>query len=559
MVKKIFKIIHKEFGGLHEAAFLLGFSALTSQLLALFRDRLLAGTFGASKLLDVYYTAFRIPDFVYVTIASFVSVTVLIPFLIDRIESGNLKAAKEFMDSVFTAFCLIMIVVSGVLFFVIPFLTKFIAPGFSSFEQEQLITFTRILLFSPFLLGISNLLGSVTQSFRKFFVYALSPLLYNLGIIIGIVFFYPAFGGTGLVWGVVLGATMHLLIQLPVIVEHGFWPTFTSKINYQTLKKIITISLPRTIALASNQLSIIVLVSMASLMKAGSIAVFNFSYNLQSVPLAIVGVSYSVAAFPVLTRLFAQGEKEKFLNEISTAIRHIAFWSFISGVLFIVLRAQIVRVILGAGHFNWSDTRLTAACLAIFAVSVVAQSLCQLFVRSYYAAGRTRTPLIINILSALIVVVLAFVLQDVYLRFDNLRYGLEFLLRVDGLAGTSILILPLAFSIGLIFNLIAHWFMFERDFYKLPRGTFFSCLQTLSASILGGMAAYEMLNLLEGWLNIRTFIGIFTQGFLAGLAGLAVFAIVLFLLGNKELKDIMRALHGRFWKAQVAVPEQGAL
>jgi len=559
MVKKIFKIIHKEFGGLHEAAFLLGFSALISQLLALFRDRLLAGTFGAGKILDIYYTSFRIPDFVYVTIASFVSITVLIPFLIERIETGNHRVAKEFMDSVFTAFCLIMIVVSGALFFIIPFLTKFIAPGFSSFEHQQLVTFTRILLFSPFLLGISNLLGSVTQSFRKFFVYALSPLLYNLGIIIGIVFFYPVLGPTGLVWGVVLGAMMHLLIQLPVITEHGFWPAFTSKIDYLSLKKIIAISLPRTIALASNQLSIIVLVSMASLMKSGSIAVFNFSYNLQSVPLAIVGVSYSVAAFPVLTRLFSQGEKEKYLSEISAAIRHIAFWSFISGVLFIVLRAQIVRVILGAGHFNWSDTRLTAACLAIFAVSVVAQSLCQLFVRSYYAAGRTKTPLIINILSALIVIVLAFVFHDLYLRFDGLRYGLEFLLRVDGLAGTSILILPLAFSTGLIFNLIAHWFMFERDFYKLPKGTLFSCFQSLSASILGGVASYEVLNILEGWLNIRTFIGIFFQGFLAGLVGLTVFVLVLFLFGNRELKDIVHALHSRFWKARIAAPEQGTL
>jgi putative peptidoglycan lipid II flippase len=554
MVKKFFKIIHQEFGGLHEAAFLLAFSALASQILALVRDRLLAGTFGAGQTLDIYYASFRIPDLVYVTIASFVSVTVLIPFLIDKIEKKDNEVAKQFMNSVFTVFCLVMIAASAVLYFLIPYLTKLTAPGFSPEAHSQLITFTRILLFSPFLLGISNLLGSVTQSLRKFFVYALSPLLYNLGIIVGVAIFYPIWGPSGLVWGVVLGALMHLLVQLPVLLERGFFPKFISAIHYPTIRRVIAISLPRTLTLATSQLSIVVLVSLASFMKAGSIAVFNFSYNLQSVPLAIVGVSYSVAAFPTLTKLFARGEKKEYLAEISNAIRHIAFWSFISTVLFIVLRAQIVRVILGAGRFSWSDTRLTAACLALFAVSVVAQSLCQLFVRAYYAASRTRTPLIINIISAGLIIVLAFSLSYLFNTSLLFRYWLEALLRVDDLTGTAILILPLAFSIGLIFNAIAHWVFFGRDFSPLPRQTFRSFGQTLASSLLGGLAAYGILNLLEHTFNTRTLMGIFSQGFLAGLVGLITYVIILLLMNNEEVKEVGLALGSKFWKAKVAAP-----
>lgn len=554
MVKRFFTIIHKEFSGLHEAAFLLGFSALASQLLALLRDRLLAGTFGAGQTLDIYYAAFRIPDLVYVTIASFVSVTVLIPFLIDKIENKDNPVAKQFMNSVFTIFCLVMIGVSVILYFFVPYLTRLTAPGFSSIAQAQLVTFTRILLFSPFFLGISNLLGSVTQSLRKFFIYALSPLLYNLGIILGVVVLYPILGPSGLVWGVALGALMHLLIQLPVLLERGFFPKLTRTIHWPTIRKVVAISLPRTITLATNQLSIVVLVSLASFMKAGSIAVFNFSYNLQSVPLAIVGVSYSVAAFPTLTKLFARGEKGKYLAEISNAIRHIAFWSFISAVLFIVLRAQIVRVILGAGRFSWSDTRLTAACLAIFAVSVVAQSLCQLFVRAYYAAGQTRTPLVVNIISAGIIVILAFGLSYLYNTSLLFRYWLEALLRVDDLPGTAILILPLAFSIGLIFNAVAHWVFFAKDFSPLPVQTSHGFFQTLSSALLGGVGAYEVLNLLGNVFDNSTFMGIFSQGFLAGLAGLIIYVVILLLMKNEEVKEVGVALSSKFWKAKAVAP-----
>ena len=554
MVKKFFKIINREFSGLHEAAFLLGFSALASQMLALFRDRLLASTFGSGQTLDIYYSAFRIPDLVYVTIASFVSVTVLIPFLIDKMEKKDHLSTKKFLDSIFTVFCLAMIVTSVVLYFLIPYLTKFTAPGFSPEARIQLITFTRILLFSPFFLGISNLLGSVTQSLRKFFIYAISPLLYNIGIILGVVFLYPVLGPNGLVWGVALGALFHLLIQLPVLIEKGYFPSLTLAIDYKTVRKVIVISLPRTLTLATSQLSIIVLVSMASFMKVGSIAIFNFSNNLQSVPLAIVGVSYSVAAFPTLTKLFARGEKSKYLAEISNAIRHIAFWAFISAVLFIVLRAQIVRVILGAGNFSWSDTRLTAACLAIFAVSVVAQSLCQLFIRAYYAAGRTRTPLLVNIISAGIIIISAFGFSYLFKTSLLFRYWLEALLRVEDLTGTAVLILPLAFSVGLIFNAVAYWIFFARDFTSFSRQTFRGFFQTLSASLLGGLSAYEVLNLLEGVFDVHTFVGIFLQGFLAGLTGLVTYVVILLLMNNDEVKEVGLALSSKFWKAKVVAP-----
>ena len=146
MVKRFLKIFNKEFGGLHEAALLLALSMFLSQLLALARDRLLAGTFGAGTTLDIYYSAFRLPDLLYATIASFVSVAVLIPFLVERLEKGEEGPARDFLSAVFTLFMLVMVVVGAVAWVLMPHLAPWLAPGFDLGAQAQMITMARILL-----------------------------------------------------------------------------------------------------------------------------------------------------------------------------------------------------------------------------------------------------------------------------------------------------------------------------------------------------------------------------------------------------------------------------
>src|SRR3989338_2691194 len=211
-----------------------------------------------------------------------------------------------------------------------------IFPGFSA-QSESLIGLSRILLLSPILLGISNLFGSLTQSRNRFFIYALSPLLYNFGIILGIIFLYPNFGLQGLTWGVVLGALLHMAIQLPSLIHLKLLPKLTFAPDFKKVRQLIILSLPRTITLSINHIAIFFLLSLASLMSVGSVSVFSLAFNLQSVPLSIIGVSYSLAAFPTLSRLFSSGEKEKFFSEILSSARHIIFWSVPVMVFFIVL------------------------------------------------------------------------------------------------------------------------------------------------------------------------------------------------------------------------------
>ena len=545
--KELFSLFGREYNGLHEAALLLGISALASQILALIRDRLLAGAFGAGELLDIYYASFRIPDFIYIFIASFISLTVLIPYLTKKIE-GNGDEAKKFLDSVFTSFFVVIIIVSILAFFLIPPLTGLVVPGFGPEAQNQYALLARILLLSPIFLGFSNLLAGITQTYRKFFVYALSPVLYNLGIIVGIIFFYPRLGMAGLAWGVILGAFLHFFIQVPAVWRLRLMPAPTSRINWREVKEVALVSLPRTIALGAHQLVVLVLVALASVLTTGSIAVFNFSFNLQSVPLAIIGVSYSLAAFPTLTRLFSGGERDKFLEQIITASRHIIFWSLPVAALFIVLRAQIVRVILGTGQFGWTETSLVAAALAIFVISVVAQNLVLLFVRGYYAAGKTKKPLFINVFSSFLIIILAFAFSRIFAVWQGFRFFFESLLRVTGLPGTEVLMLPLAFSLGLIVNVLIFWFVFQKDFAAFAAPLRRTFAHSFYSAEFAGFVAYLGLSILDDFLDINTFVGIFSQGLLSGLAGVIAGILLLKLLGNREIEDIEKALSHRFWK-----------
>lgn len=558
MVKRVFRIFHKEIIGLHEAAYLLAFFAILSQLLALIRDRLLAYSFGAGEVLDLYYAAFRIPDLIFVTAASVVSVSVLVPFLIEKLDRGIVEG-KKFIDSVFSFFFILILGTSLVAYFLVPYFSAYIFPNLNTSQSAEFILITRILLLSPIFLGLSNFFASITQVYRRFLIYALSPLFYNIGIIIGVVFFYPIFGLEGLVYGVILGAIFHFLIQIPFVLKQGLVPRFSFIIDFVGIRKVIFLSIPRTITLGASQVALIFLVSFASRMSEGSISVFNFSLNLQSVPLSIIGVSYSIAAFPTLSRLFSSGQRVKFLEQIIASTRHIIFWSIPISVLFIVLRAQIVRTILGAGKFSWDDTRLTAAALALFTVSVVAQSMVLLLVRGYYAMGNTKKPLFVGLFSGGMIVFFSFAFIKIFNSFPMFQYFMESLFRVDNISGTVVLMLPLGYSLALIINCVFLGVGFHKDFPNFSKAIISTIFQTFCASIIMGFVSYLCLGVLDDVFNLNKSIGVFLQGFVSGIIGLVTLVITLKLLKNKEVDEIWKTMHKKIWKARPIAPDVSEL
>ncbi|NOY35379.1 MAG: hypothetical protein GXP44_00400 [bacterium] len=560
MVQRILRLFHYEFGGLHRAAVLLAMSAILSSFLGLIRDRLLAGTFGAGRSLDIYYASFRVPDILYNLVAlSLVSVTVLIPLFLEKVKDSK-RDARVFLNGVLTVFLGVMIFLALMFFIFAPALAKIIAPGFSAQDIARLVVLTRIMLLSSILLGLSNLLSTVIQSYRRFFIYALSPLFYNAGIIFGIIFLYPVFGMKGLAFGVVLGAFLHAFIQVPGLIKLGYAPRLSFNISFADIKKVLLFSLPRSIGLGTQQIVLIFITAIASALSAGSIAVFHFSLNLQSVALNVVGVSYSVAAFPTLAKLFVNNQKKEFLKHTVSAARQIIFWSVPASVFFIVLRAQIVRTILGTGFFSWSDTRLVAAGVALFSVSITAQALVVLFVRAFYAAGKTKKPLVVNLFSSVCIIALSFLLVRVLSLSAPAGEFFEKIMRVEGIGGTEMLALPLAFSLGMIFNAMVLIRSFSK-FVDFPilKSVRIMFIQVLGASLLMGAVSFFFLRVLDNLFDIHTTIGVFLQGFVAGVFGIMVWYASLRSAGNGELKEITDSLKQKFWKTPVIAPEPNEL
>lgn len=559
MVGRFLRYLEREVGGLHEAAYLLAFFTFLSQIVGLVRDRLFAHEFGAGAVLDVYYAAFRIPDILFVSIASMVSISVLVPLLIEAEKEGSKKHQRQFVDSIFTFFGIMIVSISVLVFFCVPAIVMFLfKPLVDAGHGPLLITMTRIMLLSPILLGASNFFASIMQVEKRFVAYALSPIFYNAGIVIGAYIFYPAWGVKGLAYGVVLGSFMHMVLQVPYLIRHRVVPRIGS-IVWPIVRKVFSLSIYRTVALSSTHIAFIALTALASAFAVGSIAVFNFAWNLQSVPLAIVGVSYSMALFPSIARLYASSDTAGFVRAVVTASRHIIFWSLPVMVLFIVLRAQIVRTILGSGAFSWSDTRLTAAALAIFTVSILAQSLSLVFVRSYYASGNTKTPLLINLVTSGCIIACAFFFAFLINTVPVIRYFLEALLRVSDLPGTAVLVLPLGYTIAFLINLFLFAWFFQRDFGGFIKPVVATFFHSFSSSVIGGFVTYVMLNISSFVFDLSTGPGIFFQGLLSGLVGIIAMVIVLFALKSTELSEVARAIHHKIWRRELSVAEQDPL
>lgn len=556
MVRRVLNLMYQEVRGLHQAAYVLALFAVGSQLLALLRDRLLAHQFGAGSELDVYYTAFRIPDLLYVLFASTLSVYVLIPF-VSRAAGRSNSSGTRLLSQMFSLFLCFYSLVAAAFFIIAPYVLPVLFPGIS--DQETLLALTRLLLLQPLFLGLSSLFGVVTQLEHRFVLYAISPLVYNLGIIIGIVALYPFFGLFGLGLGVVGGALLHLGVQIPFVYTSPLSIRWTTDFSWPDIRSILALSVPRALTLSMQQLVLLALVGIASAMTVGSVAIFQFAYNLQSVPLSIIGVSYSVAAFPMLADLFNKQHRAEFALHINTALRHIIFWSVPAIALIIVLRAQVVRVVLGSGAFDWGDTRLTAAVLAILSVSLVAQAVNLVVVRSFYAGGRTLTPFVITVVGSILSIVSAYGFLQVYLAETGVPTLVAAFMRLEGVAGSEVLAIAFGYAFAVIMQsvilLAALVRTFSLDISWMRR----SVCSAFCAAAVGGLFAYVILNFIVEGVDQGRFLGILIQGLLAGCAGIFGTVVTYLWFKSPELHEIYTAFQQRLLKTDVVAPQEEVL
>lgn len=541
----IFRRLHHPVESLGGAAFLIALFGILSRLLGFLRDRLLAARFGAGDTLDAYYAAFRLPDFIYGLLVLGALSAALVPVFTDLVTHERREEARRLVSGMLTLFLVALSVLALLGMIGAHWIALFLAPGFTPEKQSLVAALTRIMLFSPLFLGLSAVCGGVLVSGKQFLVYSVAPLFYNLGILVGILGFYPWIGTNGLAWGVVLGAGLHLLMQMgPLIGGDGYsLLPIREAWRDKAVRRVLRLMVPRSLAMAVSQISLLIVTACASLLPTGSLAAMTLANNIQSVPLGLIGVSFALAAFPLLSTLAAKTALKDFFETLVSTTSRILYYVFPLSMLLIIFRAEIVRVVLGTGAFNWDDTILTYRLLGWFACSLFAQCLIPLFVRAFFSLQNTQTPFV----AALFAEVVHLGLIPYFL----IHFG------APGLVMT--------FSIGSMLHLLFLYFMLRRHIPEWSDRRFIQpavslALVTLAASLIAQLSKWIFALTIE---RLDMFWEVFAKLFVGCVIAVVAYISLTAWLRFPEYLHMLRSLRRKLFRRPEALalasdhPERG--
>ena len=544
MIKKFLNLKTKT---ISLAALILGVSSFLSYALGALRDNFLAN-FLPNKVADVYWAAFRVPDFIYGILITGGITAAFLPVFSSYFHE-NQESSKRLFRDVFNVFFIALAFLAIVFFFLAPLLVNLTVPGFSIEQKSQTVVLMRIMFLSPIILGLSAIFSSVLQSLNLFYAFALTSVFYNIGILIGILVFYPAIGLPGLGFGVILGALMHLFIQVIPATKAGFTPKFSLKVReIAGLLKISKLMAPRVVSVAAYQINLIITTAIASTLAAGSIKIFNLSNNLYCVPVGLIGISFATAVFPALSKSFALAQKEKFLEVFSGILSKVIFFILPISALMFILRAQVVRLIygtqvVGGGYFGWWETRLTASSLGVLVVSLFAACLIPLLGRTFFALHNTKTPLKIAIFSIGLNVALSFLFVWLLKTPGVFQKETVIFLKLKNLTEVSVLGLSLALSISTIVQCVLLFWALKVKLKKLDitknKKNF---LQMIIFSFMGALITYFSLKAIGAFVPTDKVLGLLVQTAISAFLGAVVYFSLCYVAGIKESKLIWKYL-----------------
>jgi len=521
------KLFHGKSSTITSAAIIVAGFSILSRVVGFVRDRILAGQFGAGEDLDVYFAAFRIPDFLFQMIVVGALSASFIPLFSKYYRLKGHDRAWAMTNNVLNVVLVLFVAIAGIGIALADYYAPLIAYGLSPELQSQVADLSRIMLGAQVLLAISMVYGSVLQSVRRFFLYSFAPIFYNFGIIFGALFLAPKFGVIGLAYGVFIGAAMHMLIQTYGVLSLGYryWPRI--KLKAPEIKYIVKHMPPRVLGLAVNQLNFVLMTVLASTVTTGAITILQFAYNLNFFPIGVIGVSFAIASFPALCE-YASGESSaQFKEAFSGTVRQILFFIVPATILFVLMRAQIVRAVVGAGEFGWTETIITADLLGFFAISFFSQAIVYVLIRAFFAYEDTMTPFWIALLSLATNIGLAFLFVQ------------EF-----GIAGFG-----MAFSISSVLQMIALWTILRARIGSLGEWRIIKSTSILVvAGALAGITIQIMENMVVVFFSIDTFLGIVGQVLIAGGMGMLMYALATYLMRSEEMISLLAGMKKRFFK-----------
>ncbi len=399
------------------AAIIVAGGFLGSRLLGVLRTVAIANAFGASPELDAYQVAFRIPDLIFQVLAGATLGSAFIPVFARTLrQEGEERAwmlasrALNIVTAGTAALCALGWVLA-------PVLVPLFAPGLGEDvgRRDELVgeavSLTRLMLLSPLLFAMSGMVTGILNARERFLYPAVAPMLYNLAIIAGALFLAEPLGVRGLAIGVVSGAGLHLLVQLPGLWQERMRYRFSFAWADPAVREVARLMAPRVAGLAAAQVNVYFIATyFGSRVGAGAIASLNYAWTIATLPLALFGMAISTAAFPRLAGLAAEADMEALREATSRLLRVILYLSIPAAVGLAVLREQVVEVLLQRGAFTAADARVTAAALGWYCLGIVPQAGIEIHSRAFYALGDTRTPVSLAVAALLVNAVLSAIL-----------------------------------------------------------------------------------------------------------------------------------------------------
>lgn len=407
--------------GVGRAAAIVIVSVLVSRILGFVRQAAINAEFGVGPEADAWFAAFRVPDTIFMLFAGGALLSAVIPVYAEVRARGDRGALGLFVARVATLVALATGILSGAGALLAEPLMHAVAPGFPDATLVLATEAARWLMVSPLVLAVSAVAKAALQAERSFKLSAISPVVYNLGIIAGALGLAQIFGLPGLVWGTLIGTGLHLFVQLPGLwrivrtykestesVRSSAWDPGAA-LRDSDVRKVIRLMMPRMLGVAVLQASLIYVNILASLQGPSAVAALNNAFLLMLLPLGVFAMALGEAVLPDLAHRWISGERKLFAQQVRGVTRHVLFLNAPAALVLFVLAEPIVTVLFERGAFDPRATELTANVLRFYAVGLLGHAAVEVLVRGFFAMHDTRTPVAVGVASLILHVLLSWV------------------------------------------------------------------------------------------------------------------------------------------------------
>ncbi len=382
-----------------------------SRVLGLVRDIVISHQFGTLRVLDAYFAAFNVPDFIFNILAGGALGSAFIPTFTAALAVGDQKRAWQLASAIINIVFIALTAIAALFALFAPqIVAATVGRGFAPSEQALTTDLMRWMLVTPVVFGTSGIVMGILNSHQHFALPALAPVMYNAAIIAGAIALAPTMGVYGLVVGVVSGAFLHLLIQVPWLLRAQMQYSPMLGANNADVREVGRLMLPRALGIAAVQINFLVNTILASGLPVGAIAALSYAWRVMLLPVGIVGQSLGTAVFPTLSGQTARRETDDFRQTFSKAFRSTLFLSIPASVALFLLAAPITALLFQRGEFGAQSTAETAWALQFYSIGLFAHSGLEILTRAFYAMHDTKTPVLVGVVAMGVNIALSLVL-----------------------------------------------------------------------------------------------------------------------------------------------------